>query len=142
MNNVSRAQVLGYKGYTELELGNINILLSVPHDGALRPVDIPDRSDPLGNVLRDSNTRNFAQVLRDELSSLLSSQYGYNVKLFVVYNNLHRIKMDPNREPNCSCSNEESSKAYTEYHSMIQTYFRTNFLMAGQKKFKQGLKQF
>ncbi len=90
MNLNGRAHLFGYKGYTEFEFGNINVLLSVPHDGALRPADIPDRTDPYGNILRDSNTRNFAQVVRDELASLLSNYYGYNVKLFVIYNNLHR----------------------------------------------------
>jgi hypothetical protein len=91
MNSGSRAHLLGHKGYTEFEFGNVNILLSVPHDGSLRPADIPDRVvDPSGNILRDSNTRHFAQVVRDELVNLLSNYYGYNVKLFVIYNNLHR----------------------------------------------------
>ncbi len=49
-----------------------------------------------------------------------------------------RTKMDPNREPEFSCSNEESLKVYTEYHSMIQTYFRNSFLLASERPFKQG----
>jgi hypothetical protein len=145
-NSIGRgANILfGHKNYIELELGNVNILLSVPHDGPLRPVDMPDRThDPYGNVLRDSNTRHFAQVVRDELVLLLSSHYGFAVRLFVIYNNLHRIKMDPNREPEYCCSNEDSFKAYTDYHSMIQTYFRKNFLLFNeQRSYKQGLSSF
>lgn len=86
----SNRVVYGYKGYTELELGNVNLLISVPHDGSLRPVEIPDRVDPYGNIRRDSNTRNFTQILKDELSTLFSSFYGYNIQMFVIYNNLHR----------------------------------------------------
>jgi hypothetical protein len=80
--------VFGYKNYTEFELGNINILITVSHDGWMEPSSIKDRTEPSPI---DENTRNFARVLRDELTSLFSAQYGYSVRPFVIYNNLHRL---------------------------------------------------
>ena len=81
----------GYKNYTQLEMGNINILISIPHDGSLKPADIPDRdSDALGNLKSDLNTRKFGQVVRDELMILFLTRVGMNVRPFVIYNNLHR----------------------------------------------------
>lgn len=35
--------ISGYKYYTNLEVGNVNILLSAPHNGELKPSDIADR---------------------------------------------------------------------------------------------------
>lgn len=30
--------IFGYKNYTEAELGNVNIMISSPHSGLLKPV--------------------------------------------------------------------------------------------------------
>ena len=83
--------VNGYKNYTQLEIGNLNILLSVPHDGYLRPEEINNRTtDALGNLLNDMNTRKIAQIIRDELMILFLVKNGVNARPYVIYNNLHR----------------------------------------------------
>ena len=38
MNSPNQSVIYGHNKYTQIELGNINILISVPHDGFLRPV--------------------------------------------------------------------------------------------------------
>lgn len=38
MNSSNQSVIYGHNKYTQIELGNINILISVPHDGFLRPV--------------------------------------------------------------------------------------------------------
>jgi len=59
------------KRYTEIDLGNLNILISVPHDGPLKPPGIQDREkDQNGNFKNDLNTRKIAKILRDELTAL------------------------------------------------------------------------
>ena len=84
--------VNGYKNYTQLEIGNLNILLSVPHDGYLRPDEISNRTtDALGNLLNDMNTRKIAQIIRDELMILFLVKNGVNARPYVIYNNLHRL---------------------------------------------------
>ena len=139
---LGQAQIYGSNGYTTFMQGNINIMLSVPHDGWLKPTSIPNRTcDPLGNLMRDTNTKNFTLVLVQELSSLLSAQYGFAATPFVVFNNLHRVKMDPNREDTFCCpnNNSESLQAYHDYHSFIQNNYRNDFLINGPKKYKQAL---
>ena len=81
----------GYKNYTQLEVGNINLLISVPHDGYLKPENINNRTnDSLGNLLNDLNTRKIAQTIRDELMILFLVRNGINARPYVIYNNLHR----------------------------------------------------
>ena len=81
----------GYKNYTQLEIGNINLLISIPHDGLLRPYEINNRTnDALGNLLNDLNTRKIGQIIRDELMILFLTKKGLNARPYVIYNNLHR----------------------------------------------------
>ncbi|CAF0810658.1 unnamed protein product [Brachionus calyciflorus] len=120
--NVIRTQsYFGSKSYTEFEDGDFNVLISAPHDGPLLPEDIPERTeDSLGNLGTDRNTRAFAKQFALELTRLL------NQKPFMVFNNLHRKKMDPNRNPVECCSdlteNLDCHKAHEEYHQFISGY--------------------
>ena len=77
----------GYKGYTQLELGNVNILISVPHDGILKPKNIKNRTGEK-NIKSDYNTRKFADTLRKELSNLFLTRKAINASPFIIYNNL------------------------------------------------------
>ena len=83
--------VYGHKKYTELEIGNINILLSVPHDGYMRPNEIQNReSDQNGNLKSDKNTKKFANYLKEEIKFLFLTNRGIKANPFVINNNLHR----------------------------------------------------
>ena len=65
----------GFENYTRLSIGNINIILSAPHDGELRPSNIPDRSsDRNGNIVSDSRTSLIAQLVSEELTKLFLDQ--------------------------------------------------------------------
>lgn len=78
-----------------MELGNINILISVPHDGQLKPESIQDRSKKSIRekgllILNDTNTRQFSKIMKKELSTLFSVNTKIKVSPFVIFNNLHR----------------------------------------------------
>lgn len=78
-----------------MELGNVNILISVPHDGQLKPESIQDRSKKSIRekgllILNDTNTRQFSQIMKKELSTLFSVNKKIKVSPFVIFNNLHR----------------------------------------------------
>ncbi|RNA41586.1 pglyrp1 isoform X3 [Brachionus plicatilis] len=122
--------ISGNKGYTEFEIGNLNVLISVPHDGDLLPNEIADRNEEDGGLVIDYNTRRFAKQLNSELFSLLGK------KPFMVLNNLHRRKMDPNRTPQVSCSNRsltlDCQKTYQEYHNYINKFKRDMSLLYKQ----------
>ncbi|RMZ94851.1 pglyrp1 isoform X3 [Brachionus plicatilis] len=118
---INTSTFFGHKKYTEFEIGNLNILISVPHGGNLFPDQIPDRTeDGLGNFKGDYNTRPFGE----ELSTQLHGLFGQ--KPFMVYNNLHRRKMDPNRNSSVCCSSQtpnlECHAAHFEYHKFISDY--------------------
>lgn len=136
-----RLNIKNFERYTEIDLGNLNILISVPHDGPLKPPGIQDREkDQNGNFKNDLNTRKIAKILRDELTALFLNHTRTQAMPFVIYNNLHRLKMDPNRSLVESCCDEESEIAYNDYHQMIETYFGEQFMLNNSKKsFTQGL---
>ena len=130
------------KNYTEFTFGNVNLLISIPHDGNLKPTTIADR-DTAGN---DVYARNFSQVVVNELTRLFSLKYGQPLSPFTIYNNLDRRKIDVNRgtlENNfCKYSNTNSTllddcyRAWLDYHNMIQNNFVTNFML--KSKYVQG----
>ncbi len=78
----------GYKNYTQLEVGNINLFISIPHDGTLKPSNIRDRTV---DTVIDYNTQNFGKALRSELISLFKTKKGMDVRPYVLYTNLHRL---------------------------------------------------
>ena len=82
----------GYKNYTQLSLGNINIILSAPHGGNLTPVNIANRTeDALGNLVDDMNSKEIAKVIRRELNSLFQRANVSNSMPFMIENKLRRL---------------------------------------------------
>lgn len=77
----------GHKNYTTIMLGNINILISAPHGGDLRPNDIENRSE---TTLGDYNTFQLATEIKNNLANLFGSNSSKNYLPFLVFNNLHR----------------------------------------------------
>ena len=127
----------GQNNYVEFHTGNMNLLISVPHDGSLKPEEISSRkNDVLNNYKRDLNTR----IIAIELCNILKSLFKNEEKSpFMVFNNLHRIKMDPNRDPQscCELNTEPGYIAYHEYHDFIANDFEKNFVKANN--FSNGL---
>jgi hypothetical protein len=54
---------IGEAGYIRSWPGELPIVLSVPHDGAIAPAEIPDRTT--GVTVRDSHARALAEAIRD-----------------------------------------------------------------------------
>jgi hypothetical protein len=131
------------KNYTEFTFGTMNLLISVAHDGTLKPSSIADR-DTAGN---DVGTRSFAQSVIKELTSLFSAKYGKSLAPFTIFNNLDRRKIDVNRgEKNgnfCKYTDAVSNltddcyQTWVDFHQMIQRNFVTNFML--KSKYAQGL---
>ena len=83
-------ELIGFKNYTATEIGNINIIITAAHGGYLKPDNIADRIDILGNIKGDYNSLQLANVIRNELERLFMENDGINAKPFLVFNNLHR----------------------------------------------------
>ncbi len=88
MSQSAGTVIYGTKNYTVLEVGNINLLLSIPHDGNLKPTNIKDRTV---DTVIDYNTQNFGKAVRDELIYLFKTVKNMDARPYVVYTNLHRF---------------------------------------------------
>jgi hypothetical protein len=67
-------------------LGNSNILITTPHGGSKKPKSIPNRT--YGKLYRDSYTKSLTKMIVDR----------FNVKPSYLICNLHRSKLDLNRD--------------------------------------------
>jgi N-formylglutamate amidohydrolase len=124
----------GQNNYTEFLTGNMNLLISVPHDGSEMPDSITSRkSDKSNNLKRDLNTEKIAIEVRNHLKTLFKRERKIP---FMIVNKLHRLKMDPNRDSEscCEVNSEPSFTAYSEYHDFISNDFENDFVKSNNCK--------
>ena len=92
--------------------GELPIVLSVPHDGAAKPADIPDRTR--GVTVRDS----YAVALGHALRDALRTRFGKAPQLVVC--ELSRKKVDCNREIGEGAAGQpKAEQVWREYHAFI-----------------------
>jgi hypothetical protein len=92
--------------------GELPIVLSVPHDGAAKPADIPDRTS--GVTVRDSYATAFGHALRDALRA----RFGKAPQLVVC--ELSRQKVDCNRAIGEGAAGQpKAEQVWREYHAFI-----------------------
>ena len=80
----------GRNNYVEFIRGELPVVISAPHGGALKPGETADRT--YGTTVSDRNTVELSLAVRDALIDAT----GYAPHL--VLSHLHRTKLDPNRE--------------------------------------------
>lgn len=122
IQNFSRSQTFipgnsyfGKNNYVEYMAGNLPLIISVPHGGALTPPDIPDRKCG-DETVTDSYTINLALEIRDAIFSI-TGLYPH-----IIINNLKRTKLDANRDLNeAACGNESAGQAWTEFHIFLDS---------------------
>ncbi len=100
----------GRESYAEYYPGTLPLILTAGHGGSLRPDEIPDRS--WGTTGQDLNTLDLSLKIRAALH-LRTGAYPH-----LVVSNLHRIKLDPNREiVEAAQDDPEAERAWWEYHT-------------------------
>ena len=103
---------LGRNGYVEYVPGELPVVLSAPHGGALTPDEIPDRSP--GVTTRDRNTAELTLAVRDALVTLTGAAPH------IVISHLHRSKLDPNREiVEAAQGNVFAENAWDEFQGFV-----------------------
>ena len=105
----------GKNDFIEYVVGNLPVVISVPHGGYLKPSTIPDRV--LGTAgHQDTNTQELAR----EIVEVFRNQTGKVPH--VIINRLHRDKLDANRELfDASQDDPIASEAWNEFHAFIDT---------------------
>jgi hypothetical protein len=104
--------ITGHDGFAEYHVGDLPIILSLPHAGALRPEAIAERSE----AVVDNDP--YADELAAELSAEIERLTGHPVHLIV--NQLHRSKMDANRSRQEGARGDpQAAQAWQEYHGFL-----------------------
>jgi len=103
-------------GHVEYRCGDLPLVISVPHGGALAPADIPDRTcnNPVYDV--DANT----VQLGDAIDSVFAVADG--CRPHVVINHLARRKLDANRNlADGACGDPQALLAWQAFHDFIDS---------------------
>lgn len=103
--------------YTEVQYGNMPLIISVPHGGTEEPVSIPDRTCPGITTAVDIRTIEMANTI----DSVCRVDYGFQPYLVISY--LKRTKLDQNRDlSEATCSNSAISSIWNNYHLSIDSF--------------------
>lgn len=126
------------QNYIKYEVGNIPVIIAAPHGGNLRPSGMPsrnygcwdavkrqciwshdcgrqDESKCQAGIIKDSYTAEIAKGIADELEAITRR------RPHVVYNLLHRSRLDANRERDeATFGVSQAVQAYQAYGDFIQ----------------------
>lgn len=105
----------GRNNYIEYIAGNLPIIISVPHGGALTPAEIPDRTCGTETV-----TDSYVIELAREISAAINKITGCYPHIIIC--NLKRTKLDANRDlAEAACGDPEAETAWYEFHKYLDT---------------------
>ena len=109
--------ILGFSYLKEpmvLKRGNIPVLITVPHGGSGRYMNIKKRNCSPCKTVSDSYTISLAK----NISYYLDKEF--NSRPSVLYMNIHRSRIDVNRNTDEGCNDYSCIKYYNEYHNYIK----------------------
>lgn len=119
----------GRAGYIEYTAGNLPVIISAPHGGALTPDEIPDRTCGTETVT-DSYTANLAREIGAAIFDITGC-YPH-----IIINNLKRIKLDANRDiGEAACGNEYAEQAWNEFQNYIDSAKKSVTTISGKGLF-------
>ena len=102
--------------WTEVIVGDMPLVISVPHGGALNPDEIPDRVCKGAVTVTDGRT---IQTVRAIEAAFLEK---YNKRPYIVISHLSRKKVDQNREIEiATCGNALAKQGWNTFHASIDT---------------------
>ncbi|TRY78651.1 hypothetical protein TCAL_06615 [Tigriopus californicus] len=116
--------------YIEYQMGNLPLILSVPHGGMMPHPDIPDRTSnnlmaehPTPNAHKNVKVVNLADLFTIEMAIIIADTIeeivGKRPHLIICH--LRRTKIDINRDIVAATHNNPLAKAYYhDYHSAIR----------------------
>lgn len=95
-------------------VGDMPLVISVPHGGSLRPDSVPDRDCAGITTVRDGNTVELAEAIREEMMA----KYGKTP--YIIFSHIARTKVDLNRDlPEATCNNESMERTWKDFHDFV-----------------------
>jgi hypothetical protein len=104
---------MGISNFTEYIAGNLPIIIAAPHGGNLQPDSIPDRT--CGTNVMDSYTKELSIEIAEAIKN------GTGCYPHLIINNLHRRKIDTNRDlPEATCNLTTLDTVWNDFHRFIE----------------------
>lgn len=113
----TNAQIFfGLNNYIEYKVGNLPLIISVPHGGTVNPSSIPTRTCNNAVTVTDGNTIELARQIDTALQQLTGC------KAHFVFCHLRRTKIDCNRNlADGTCGNLQMQQSWNEFQKFIDT---------------------
>lgn len=103
---------IGRNGYVEIRAGTMPLIITAPHGGSLTPNEIPNRT--WGSTTQDFRTKELALDIADAVEARMG------VRPYVVFTQLHRSKLDANRDIVEGAQGSEAAEiAWQEFHGFV-----------------------
>ncbi|HMQ77032.1 MAG TPA: T9SS type A sorting domain-containing protein [Flavobacteriales bacterium] len=107
---------LSPNGHVEYRCGDLPLVISVPHGGALMPTDIPDRTCNSPVYDTDANTIQLGEAI----DSVFAANEGCRPHLVICH--LARRKLDANRNlADGACGDPQAEFAWQAFHAFIDS---------------------
>lgn len=107
--------------WVEVIPGDIPLVISVPHGGAMRPESIPDRNCKVeiqGTFVNGIDGRTIQTARAIEAAFVKR----YHKRPFIIISNIGRHKVDQNRDIELgACGNKLAEEAWYDFHNSIDT---------------------
>ena len=107
--------------WVEIIVGDIPLVISVPHGGFIKPEYIPDReckASDEGSLVTTTDSKTI-ETARSIESAFLKK---YNKRPFIIISNISRTKVDQNRPVNLgACNNSLAEIGWYDFHNSIDT---------------------
>jgi len=122
----------GRSNYVEYIAGDLPVIFSAPHGGALTPSEIPDRvddgSDPNFTTVTDSNTEETVLALQ----SVFETTFGHSPHVIICH--LKRTKIDCNRSlaQGVVSNNVAATQAWNEFQNYIHSSSNSAVALSGR----------
>jgi len=102
--------------WTEFIPGDMPLVISVPHGGAIVDKDIPVRSCPGAVTVMDNRTIELAR----EIQNAFLKRHGH--RPYIIISNISRKNVDQNREIEIgTCGNAIAARPWNAFHDYIDT---------------------
>ena len=100
--------------WLQVIVGDMPLVISVPHGGSLKPAEVPNRECAGITTVRDTYTIEMAEAIQQEMME----RYGKTP--YIIISNIARTKVDLNRAlEEATCNNEEVRQTWHDFHSFV-----------------------